>query len=117
MANKAQKGLDILNGWDFKYDKEKPQGSVMEAWEFAIATYMHETKVEDVRLRRSILSPPASEEFLYKNIANWAKEEDTREEYCLVYELKTENTCQELMAFTLGKAVEDLEERLGSYND
>ena len=37
----------------------------MEAWEFMLSTYMHETKISDVRLRRGILSIPMSEGFLY----------------------------------------------------
>ena len=71
-----------MEGWDFQFDKDKPQGSVIEAWEFAISTYMHETKIDDVRVRRGILSEPCTEEFLYKQIAKWSKEQDTKEVYC-----------------------------------
>ena len=116
VAMRALVGVKILEGWDFKFDKDKPQGAVVEAWEFMLATYMHETKISDVRLRRGIQSLPESENFLYKQVAKWAAEEETREEYCKVHELKATNTCQELMAFTLAKAIMDLEERLGPYD-
>ena len=89
----------------------------MEAWEFAIGTYMHETKIDDVRVRRGILNQPTTEEFLYKQVAKWAKEKDAKEVYCQVYELNADNTCQEFMAFTLAKAIEDIEERLGPYDE
>ena len=81
----------------------------MEAWEFAISTYMHETKIGDVSLRRSIHDYPSASNFLYNQIAKWAKEDATYEEYCYVYDLAAKNSCQEMMAYTLGKALEDLE--------
>ena len=55
-------------------DKDKVGGSIGEAWEFAIATYMHETKIDDVRVRRGLLNIPTSEEFVYGEISKWAKE-------------------------------------------
>ena len=54
---------------------------------------MHETKIEDVRIRRGLLSIPTSEEFVYKEIKRWAEESVTSEPYCLVYELGADNTC------------------------
>ena len=74
-------------------DKDKAGGSIAEAWEFALATYMHETKIDDVRIRRGLLNIPTSEEFVYGEISRWAKEEATKEVYCLVYELNADNTC------------------------
>ena len=56
----------------------------MEEWEFMIATYMHETKIADIRLRRNILSYPGTELYLYKQITKWANEQDTYEEYCYI---------------------------------
>ena len=69
-----------------------------------------------MRLRRGILDYPATEHFLYNRIRKWAKEKSTYEEFCYVYDLKAANSCQEMMAYTLGRAVEDIEERLGPYN-
>ena len=87
----------------------------MEAWEFAISTYMHETKIGNKRLRRGILGYPLAENFLYKQIPIWAEQGNTHEDYCFVLELESKNSCQEMMAYTLMKAIDDLESRLGPY--
>ena len=115
LKQKAKLGQKIMQGWDFRMNKESPQAAIAEAWEFAIATYMHETKIDDVRIRRGLLNFPSSEEFVYKEISRWARESVTREPYCLVYELGADNTCQEFVAYTLAKAIQDLELRLGPY--
>ena len=65
----------------------------MEAWEVSLGTYMHETKIGEVRIRRSLLSTPVADVFLYKQITRWAAEDVTNEEYCYVYELGTKNSC------------------------
>ena len=90
---KSTQGLELLKNWDFIMDKDKVEGSIVEAWEFAIATYMHETKIRDLRLRLGLLNIPTSEEFVYKEISRWATEESTKEEYCYVFELNADNTC------------------------
>ena len=84
MLDRIELGIKLLNGWDYQYDVDKPQGGIMEAWEFMIATYMHETKISDVRLRRGILSIPVSEGFLYNQIGKWAQEDMASHmlEYC-----------------------------------
>ena len=43
-----------LQKWDYQYSLDSVEASVFEAWEFMIATYLHETKIEDVKLRRSM---------------------------------------------------------------
>ena len=117
MVEKIHKAVDILtDDWDYRFDHQKPQGAIIEAWEYSLATYMHETKISDLRLRRAILSQPMAEGFLYNEITRWAREMLTTEEYCFVYDLGANNTCQEMMAYTLGKAVEDIESRLGPDN-
>ena len=88
----------------------------MEAWEFAIANYMHETKISDSRIRRGIMTYTGTENFLYKSVAKWAAETDTQEVFCHVYELHADNNCQEFMVYTLAKAIEDIEDRLGPYD-
>ena len=90
---RVNQAIDILKDWDYRYDKNKPQGAVMEAWEFAISTYMHETKIGDVRLRRGIHDYPSASNFLFNQIAKWAKEDATYEEYCYVYDLAAKNNC------------------------
>jgi hypothetical protein len=53
--------VKILKKWDFRHNFESRGAPVMEAWEFMIATYMHETTIEEVRLRRGLYSYPAGE--------------------------------------------------------
>ena len=115
LASKARLALKILADWDYKYEADKPQGAVMEAWEYAMGTYMHETKISDVRVRRTVRTYAASEHFVYKQIAKWAKEQETYAEYCYVYDLNADNSCQEMVAYTFAKAIEDIEARLGPY--
>ena len=85
--------MKILKDWDFTMDKDKVGGSIGEAWEFAIATYMHETKIDDVRVRRGLLNIPTSEEFVYRSISKWAIEKSTNQEYRNVFELDANNSC------------------------
>ena len=69
---KAKLGLKILRNWDYTMDKDKVGGSIAEAWEYAIASYMRETKIRDQRLRLGLLNIPTSEEFVYSQISKWA---------------------------------------------
>ena len=48
--------LEKLSEWDYKYQTNSVEASIFEAWEFMIATYMHESKIHDTRLRRSLWS-------------------------------------------------------------
>lgn len=54
--------------------------------------------------------------FLFKQVEEWVTHPQTKHDFCQVTELGPENTCQEMMAYTLLKAVEDLTTRLGPYN-
>jgi len=58
-----------------------------------IATYMHESKIDDIRLRRSIWAIDQAQMFLYKQIVEWAENPRTKQDYCSVLELGSENTC------------------------
>ena len=115
LASKARLALKILADWDYKYEVDKPQGAVMEAWEYAMGTYMHEYKISDVRIRRTMRTYAATEHFVYKQIAKWAKESETYADYCYMYDLNADNSCQEMVAYTFAKAIEDIETRLGPY--
>ena len=90
---KAKLGLEILKDWDYTMDKDKVGGSIGEAWEYAIASYMHETKIRDQRLRLGLLNIPTSEEFVYGQISRWANVQDTKEDYCFLFELNADNSC------------------------
>ena len=54
--------------------------------------------------------------FFFKRVELWANHPQTREEYCLLEDLNLGNTCQEMLAYTLLRAIEDLTERLGEYD-
>ena len=51
----------MLKNWDFRSNLEAQGSPVLEAWEYMLATYMHETTIEDVRFRRAMYTYPASE--------------------------------------------------------
>lgn len=65
----------------------------MEAWEFAISTYLHSSKIDNVTMRRGILGQAATEEFIFMQISEWAKEKETYAEWCYIYELDLKNSC------------------------
>ena len=81
-----------------------------------LATYMHEAKITDTRLRRSLWAIGDSQMFLFRQVTDWAEQPYAKEEYCQVSELDFKNSCQEMLAFTLVKAIEDLTARLGPYD-
>lgn len=54
--------------------------------------------------------------FLFVQVEEWAKQPQTKQDFCQITELAAENTCQEMMAYTLLKALKDLTARLGPYN-
>ena len=75
---------------------------------------MHETTIDSVRLRRSLINYPGGEQFLFTSAAEWAQETtSTHAAHCLVKELGQKNSCQEFMAYTLAKACEVIKSRLG----
>ena len=85
--------LSKLKTWDYQYKVESVEASIFEAWELMIATYMHESKIDDIRLRRSIWAIDQAQMFLYKQIVEWAENPRTKQDYCSVLELGSENTC------------------------
>ena len=81
-----------------------------------LATYMHETKIDDIRLRRSLTSIGDSQMFMYMQVSKWAESPRTQQDFCHLIDLESKNTCQEMLAYTLVKAIEDLEQVLGPYD-
>jgi len=51
--------------------------AIFEAWEFMIATYMHESKIDDIRLRRSIWGIDQAQMFLFIQVDKWAENPKT----------------------------------------
>lgn len=64
--------LQLLAGWDFKFTANSVEASIFEAWEFMVATHMHESKIDDTRLRRSLWSIGDSQLFFYRQVSEWA---------------------------------------------
>ena len=60
LSSEAQAALKSaqqkLKVWDFKFEVGSIGAAIFEAWEFRIVTHMHEKKIEDVRVRRSIFA-------------------------------------------------------------
>ena len=108
--------LRELQVWDYRFAKNSVAASIYEAWELMLGTYMFESKIEDIRLRRSISSIADSSMFMYRQISKWSQNPQTKEDFCEVAELDSKNTCQEMMAYTLVKAIEDLTIRLGPFD-
>lgn len=108
--------LRVLETWDYRFAKNSVAASIYEAWELMLGTYMFESKIEDIRLRRGLSSIADSSMFMYRQISKWSQTTQTKEDFCEIGELGSKNTCQEMMAFTLVKAVEDLTIRLGPFD-
>ena len=53
-VDKVRFGLGRLQVWDYRHESGSVSAAVFEAWEFQIVSYLHEAKIEDKRLRRSI---------------------------------------------------------------
>ena len=58
--------IDKLTRWDYRYSTDSVEASIFEAWEFMIATYMHEYKVADIRIRRNLWALGDAQMFFYK---------------------------------------------------
>ena len=60
LSSEAQEALKSaqqkLKVWDFKFEVGSIGAAIFEAWEFRIVSHMHEKKIEDVRVRRSIFA-------------------------------------------------------------
>lgn len=67
--------LDVFKGWKHTFDLEDIAGSVFIAWEYHMATYLQETKIDNINVRRCVSSNILIENFLYKEYKDWAQEE------------------------------------------
>ena len=57
---KIKFAIGRLQVWDHRHEVGSVSAAVFEAWESQIFSYMHSSKIEDVRLRQSISSLPES---------------------------------------------------------
>jgi acyl-homoserine lactone acylase PvdQ len=80
---KISLALHIFSGWDFRFEKDSSAASVYSTWEFMIASYLHETKIEGVTARRNFAYTFLGENFLNNQAKMWEKSGvPVYEEYC-----------------------------------
>lgn len=83
----------MFKGWDFKFSIESSAASLLEEWELQLATYMHNVMIVQKEVRRTFSGNPLYMGFIFKEIRRWSTEKETREPYCLLLELNSNNTC------------------------
>lgn len=106
----------IFDQWNYEFKRTSPAAALFAAWEFEISSYLQETKIESLEVRRTLFNNPQSTVSMYKRFREWSQAEGpVQSELCLLYALDSNNTCQQFMAFTLQKAIEFLESKFGSY--
>lgn len=67
------KKLLIASDWDFRFDLHQIQPSLFLAFEFNLATYFQETKIDDADVRRGIHGNIIIENFFFNKIHSWAE--------------------------------------------
>lgn len=108
----------IFDNWNYEFKRTSPAAALFAAWEFEISSYLQETKIESIDIRRTLFNNPQSTTSMYKRFRDWSESEGPIvSELCLVYALDSNNTCEQFMAFTLQKAVEFLQTKFGSYTE
>ena len=65
-SGKISLAMHIFSGWDYSFDKDSSAASVYTTWEYMIASYLHETKIEGVTARRNFAYTFLGENFLNK---------------------------------------------------
>ena len=87
-------------------------------WEATIASYLHEKRIKGLAARRAFAySAPIGEHFLNRKFLEWAEAgEPVFEDYCYVEAFLDGNSCQEFLFFTLARAVEELDRKVGLGN-
>jgi acyl-homoserine lactone acylase PvdQ len=113
---KMQEGISLFKDWTYEFTTDSVAASVFAAWEFAIATHLHEKKIPSPVIRRAIYSYPGNQSWVFKQIQRWAGETASKDEVCQLEHFNFDNTCQEFMAFTFLTALKDIEGRRGEYS-
>lgn len=116
MNYKVGLALKILDEWNHRFDLEERGSSIYLVWEFEIASYFMETKIDNLIVRRCLGSNILIEQFMYNEYRRWSKMDNTIEDYCFVEEWKSKgqnNTCQQFMVYTFIRTIQFLENKLG----
>ena len=73
----------VFSKWDYRFSKESNSASMYAAWEYMIATYLHEMKIEGVTARRNFGYTFMGEHFLNRQAQEWQKAgKPVYEEWC-----------------------------------
>jgi len=117
MRKVTEEVLDVLSKWDYHYDKDSIGASIMAAWDHSLVTHMHSKRIKGQRARRTIGFAIMTENFLYKEIQDWATSKSrVYEDYCEFESGRpdfADKSCQSFLAFTLEEAIRDLQFRMG----
>ena len=60
--------MHILEKWDYKFDSDSKGASVFSAWEFSIASHLHETKIKGLTARRGFAYTGIGEHFFNRKV-------------------------------------------------
>lgn len=72
---KIAKVIEIFSNWNHTFELEDNGGSIYLAWEYHLASYFQETKIDNIGVRRCISSNILIENFVYKEYRDWSYEE------------------------------------------
>lgn len=76
MEDVLDRTLKVLREWNHKFDLREVGGGIFIEFEFQLASYFQEMKIDNIDVRHSIHSNIIFENFLYKEIDAWALEEN-----------------------------------------
>jgi acyl-homoserine lactone acylase PvdQ len=117
---KVATAVQIFADWDYHFTSDSAAASVFMAWEIMLSYYLHEKKITSPVNRVSLSYGCPLNQFTWLSIQEWAANmreygKSTHAEYCAVNEIAGDD-CLNFMMYTLVKAVEDVEARLGPYD-
>lgn len=112
---KMKELLKDMEKWDFKFEYESKQAVIWLAFEFSLASYFQESKIDNVDVRRAIHSNIIFDNFMYSEIKAWTKEDNPKREWCRIEELGNDNNCHEFLAFVFIRAIDDVIKRIGPF--
>eukprot|EP00347_Sterkiella_histriomuscorum_P009270 403341851 len=115
MDKKIDGLLNELMKWDFKFEYQSKQAAIYLAFEYSLATYFQESKIDNVDVRRAIFGNVIFDNYIYKEIRSWAFNDNPRSEQCRVNGTDWSDNCHEFMAYVFIKALDDIQSRLGPY--
>ena len=80
MDKKIDGLLNELMKWDFKFEYQSKHAAIYLAFEYSLATYFQESKIDNVDVRRAIFGNVIFDNYIYKEIRSWAFNDNPRSE-------------------------------------